>query len=172
MKIRWRRDRLPTPVCLGFPCGSAGKESTCNVRDLGLIPGLGRSPGEGKGYPLQYSGLENPMNCSPWGQKELDTTEWLSLDFSGGRGGEQPLPFWAIGQGSVCQVTKEPHKCLRLSSSLISNTNQQAEEFPNQATLESNLFLDRPQRWLDFRVYSKVLMYKWENLGHLVDLRS
>ena len=45
----------------GFPCGSAGKESTCNVGDLGLIPGLGRSPGEGKGYPPQYSGLENSM---------------------------------------------------------------------------------------------------------------
>ena len=48
-KIRWRRDRLPTPVFLGFPCGSAGKESTCNAGDLGLILGLGRSPGEGKG---------------------------------------------------------------------------------------------------------------------------
>ena len=44
-------------------CGLAGKESTCNVGDLGLIPGLGRSPGEGKGYPLQYSGPENPMDC-------------------------------------------------------------------------------------------------------------
>ena len=46
-----------------FPCGSAGKESACSVGDLGLIPGLGKSPGEGKGYPLQYSGLENSMNC-------------------------------------------------------------------------------------------------------------
>ena len=62
-KICWRRDRLPTPVFLGFPCGSVGKEPACNVGDLGLIPGLGRSPGEGKGYPLQYSGLENSMNC-------------------------------------------------------------------------------------------------------------
>jgi len=43
----------------GFPCGSAGKESACKAGDLGSIPGLGRSPGEGKGYPLQYSGLEN-----------------------------------------------------------------------------------------------------------------
>ena len=43
-------------------CGSAGKESACNVGDLGSIPGLGRSPGEGKGYPLQYSGLENSMD--------------------------------------------------------------------------------------------------------------
>ena len=46
-----------------FPGGSAGKEFACNVGGLGLIPGLGRSPGEGKGYPLQYSGLENSMNC-------------------------------------------------------------------------------------------------------------
>ena len=43
--------------CLGFPGGSAGKESACNAGDLGSIPGLGRSPGKGKGYPLQYSGL-------------------------------------------------------------------------------------------------------------------
>ena len=62
-KILWRRDRLPTPVFLGFPCGSAGKESACNAGDLGSIPGLGRSPREGKGYPLQYSGLENSMDC-------------------------------------------------------------------------------------------------------------
>ena len=62
-KIHWRRDRLPTPVFLGFPCGSAGKESACNVGDLGSIPGLGRSLQEGKGYPLQYSGLENSMDC-------------------------------------------------------------------------------------------------------------
>ena len=58
-KILWRRERLLTPVLLGFPCGSASKESTCNAGDLGLISGLGRSSGEGKGYPFQYSGLEN-----------------------------------------------------------------------------------------------------------------
>ena len=49
----WRRDRLPTTVFFGFPGGSAGKESAHNAGDLGSIPGLGRSPGEGKGYPLQ-----------------------------------------------------------------------------------------------------------------------
>ena len=48
---------------VGFSCGSVGKESACSVADLGSIPGLGRSPGEGKGYPLQYSGLENSMDC-------------------------------------------------------------------------------------------------------------
>ena len=62
-KIRWRRDRLLTPVFLGFSCVSAAEESACNARDLGLIPQLGRSPGEGKGYLVQYSGLENSMDC-------------------------------------------------------------------------------------------------------------
>ena len=54
---------LPTPAFLGFPCGSAGKEFACNVGDLGSIPGLGRPPGEGKGCPLQYYGLENSIDC-------------------------------------------------------------------------------------------------------------
>ena len=48
----------------GFPGGSAGKESTCNAGDLGSIPGLGRSPGEGNGYLLQYSSAENSMDCT------------------------------------------------------------------------------------------------------------
>ena len=75
-KICWRRERLPTPVFLGFPGGSAGEESACNEGDLGSIPGLGRSPGEGKGYPLQYSGLENSMDYiyNPRGVKVLDMT--------------------------------------------------------------------------------------------------
>ena len=54
-KIHWRRDRLPIPVFLGFPCGSAGKESTCNAEDPGSILGSRRSPGEGIDYPFQYS---------------------------------------------------------------------------------------------------------------------
>ena len=74
----WRRGRLPTSAFLGFPCGSASKESACNAGDLSLIPGLGRSPGEGKGYPLQYSGLENSMDCIVQGVTKLDTTERLS----------------------------------------------------------------------------------------------
>ena len=59
-KISWRRDRLPIRVFLGLPGGSDEKESTCNVGDLGLIPGLGRSPGGEPGNPLWYSCLENP----------------------------------------------------------------------------------------------------------------
>ena len=58
----------------GFPCGLAGKESTGNAGDMSSIPGLGRSPGEGKGYPLHYSALENSMD-SPWSHKESDMTE-------------------------------------------------------------------------------------------------
>ena len=54
---------LKIKAWLGFPGGSAGKESAYSVGDLGLIPGLGRFPGEVKGYPLQYSGLENSMDC-------------------------------------------------------------------------------------------------------------
>ena len=57
----------------GFPCGSAGKESACNVEDLGLIPGLGRSPGEGKGYPFQYSCLENSMDYTVHGVTKSQT---------------------------------------------------------------------------------------------------
>ena len=75
-KICWRRDRLPIPVSLGFPCGSAGKESACNAGDLSSVPGLGRSLGEGKGNPLQYSVLENSMNCIVHGVTKSWT--WLS----------------------------------------------------------------------------------------------
>ena len=60
-------------VFLGFPCGTAGKESTYNAGDLGSIPGLGRTSGEGKGYPLQYSGLENLMDCRVHGVAKSQT---------------------------------------------------------------------------------------------------
>ena len=77
----WRRDGLPTPVFLGFPGGSDSKESSCNVGDLGSIPGVGKSSGGGHGNPLQYSFLKNPhrqrslAGYSPWGLKESDPTE-------------------------------------------------------------------------------------------------
>ena len=64
---------------LGFPHSSVGKESTCNAGDPGSIPGSGRSPVEGKGYPLQYSGLENSMDCIVHGVAESDMNEQLSL---------------------------------------------------------------------------------------------
>ena len=69
-----------------FPGGSAGKKSSCNAADLGSIPGLGKSPGEGKGCPLQYSDLEkfHGLYC-PWGHKDSDTIERLSLSLLASR---------------------------------------------------------------------------------------
>ena len=72
----WDRKELDTTERLNWTSGSAGKESTCSAEDLGLIPGLGRSPGEGKGHPLQYSGLENSMDCIVRGVAKSRT--WLS----------------------------------------------------------------------------------------------
>ena len=81
---------------VGSPCGSAGKESACSVGDLGLIPGLVRSPGEGKEYPLQYSGLENCMDCIVLGVTKSQT--WLS-DFHFG--------MYSLYQQVLYTVTKQ-----------------------------------------------------------------
>ena len=72
---RWETMKRPLncPSYMDFPCDSAGEESTCNAGDLGSIPALGRSPGEGKGYPLQYSGLENSMDCIVHGVAKSQT---------------------------------------------------------------------------------------------------
>ena len=87
---------LRTPRGKGFPGGSGGKESACNVGDLGSILGLGRSSEAGNDYPLQYPDLENSMELySPRGCKESDTTERLSLSLFKGKGeGCDPEPRW------------------------------------------------------------------------------
>ena len=82
-KLQTTPDRLPTPVLLGFPCGLPGKESACNAGDLGSIPGLGRSPGEGKGNPFQYSGLENSMDRIVHGVTK-SRTQWSDFHFQTG----------------------------------------------------------------------------------------
>ena len=85
------RDLIPCRetgwMLLSFPGGSDSKESTCNAGDLGSIPGSGRCPGEGSGYPLQYSCLENPMDRGSWqstvhGIIKSGTTEWLNPSLS------------------------------------------------------------------------------------------
>ena len=89
MRMSWNGDQVlfylkASPPSVDFPGGSDGKESTSNGGDLGSVPGLGRSSGEGHGNPFQYSCLENPYGqrslegYSPWGCKESDTTERLS----------------------------------------------------------------------------------------------
>ena len=82
-KILWRRNRLPTPVFLGFFCDSPGKESAHNVGDLGSTPGLGRFPWRRERLPTLVSWPEEFHGLySPWGCKELDTTEQLSFSQS------------------------------------------------------------------------------------------
>ena len=77
-QIRLLKTELGASLAVpGFPSGSAGKQSACNVGALGSIPGLGRSPGEGNSYPRQYSGLENSMDCVAHGVGRVNTTETL-----------------------------------------------------------------------------------------------
>ena len=137
--ISWRRKWQPTPVFLGFPCGSSDKESACNVGDLGSVPGLGRSPGEGNSNLLQYSstpvllprksqGQRSLVVCSPWGREESDMTEQLHFHFllsSIGEGNGNPLQcsclenprdggaWWAAIHG----VAQSRTRLKRLSSS-------------------------------------------------------
>ena len=102
-KIRWRRDRLLTPVFLDFPYGSAGKESTCNAGDLGLIPGLGRSSGEGIGYSLQYSwaSLVAQLVKNPPAMWET----WLrSLGRSPGEGKGYALQYYVLENSTCCII--------------------------------------------------------------------
>ena len=118
---------LMAPWLKGFPCGSAGKESACSEGDLGSIPGLGRSPEEGKGCPLQYSGLENEhsslensMDCTegPKCAKELDTTERLSLSFT------SPMPSALLYSVHLSPApftlgSPSPNPCLSLLHLLV-----------------------------------------------------
>ena len=120
-KIPWRRDRLLTPVFLGFPGGSDGKKFTFNAGDLVLIPGLGRFPGGGHGDPLQYSCMDNPngqrslVGYSSWGHKESDMTErlsaaqwdwryWLTVD-------QTPSVLFHKGFGQYNPDVFESHSC-------------------------------------------------------------
>ena len=99
-------ESLETLEVTGLPCDSAGKESACNAGDLGSIPGLGRSRGGGKGYPLQSSGLENSMDCTVHGvtksQTQLSDFHFRShlVDFPGGPVAKNP-PASAGDVGSI-----------------------------------------------------------------------
>ena len=92
-----------TETILGFPCSSAGKESTCSTGDLGSIPKLGRFPGEGNGNPLQYSCLENPMDRGAWqamGPQRIrhDWTRLSNFTFMHWRRKWQPTPVFLPGE--------------------------------------------------------------------------
>ena len=136
---------------MGFPCGSAGKESACNVGDLGSIPELGRSPREGKGYPLHYSGLENSMDCIVHGvaksqtwqsnfhftlQKMLSGTslvlQWLRIC----------LPVWE-GTGSIPGWgTKIPHARGYYTPVLQLGKHTHSNEDPAQTKMKKKMLAD------------------------------
>ena len=116
---------LDFSLLLGFPCGSAAKESACNARDLGSIPGLERSPGEGKGYPLQYSGLETSMDCIVHGVAKSRTrlsdfhtfpSPWLHCDIP-----EGPIQAMLLSHPST------EHRARHMQGSKDRNNTQQAE---------------------------------------------
>ena len=115
-------------IPFGFPGCSAVKESACKAGDLASIPGSGRSPGEGKGYPLQYSGLENSMDCIVHEVAELDTTERVTLTHSGGLSNapqimwtgqlflfacisQAPKTFWLMKDKWPCKGRKTYSRC-------------------------------------------------------------
>ena len=136
-------DRLPTPVFLGFPWVSAGKESACNVGDLGSISGLGRSPGERKGYPLQYSGLENSMNCIVMGSQRVGL-DWETFHFHFQQYGR---PGWFSarypGSLSLCHIMTEGRK-----SSIVLGQDHKyiLMSIPNEGRLFLILFLIQMKR--------------------------
>ena len=90
--------------CGGFPDSSIGKESTCNAGDPCSIPGLGRSPGKGKGYPFQYSGLENSMDCIIHGGQSMGSQrvghDWSTFTLS--------FSPWKISNLGICSVSEGP----------------------------------------------------------------
>ena len=122
-KIPWRkrRDRLPISVFLGFPGVSDGKESTCNAGDLGLIPGLGRCPGEGNSYPLQYSCLENSIDRGAWQATDHGVTKsWTRLSSPSQDGDTnnwlEKVSFHSNYKERQCQrMLKLPYNCTHLT---------------------------------------------------------
>ena len=114
-KIRWKRDRLSTPVLSGFPYGSAGKESAYNVGDLGSIPVLGRSPEEGNRCWLRYSGLENSMDCM--GPQRVGTRlrnfPFTSLTGTTAYEYSCPLPIRQNPVNETCEVIRVNHEFIK-----------------------------------------------------------
>ena len=146
---RITRKRLHAPV--GFPGSSAGKESACNAGDLGSIPGLGRSPEEGKGYPVQYSGLENSMDCIARGVSK--SWIWLS-DFHfyfPSAGGMNSISGWGTKiHAAWCSLHTHTHagwgENIALQISWVHLSSRSPKENPTNKTNPQQSAVE-DQRW-------------------------
>ena len=121
--------------------GSAGKESACNVGDLGSIPGLGRSHGEGKGYPLQDSCPENSMDCAPWGRK---VTRLSNFHFTSGQELLEPSVFFSSWVGTTVFIFLErvTHLFITICNSLERMwVSQVASEFEVKAYFHTSIYV-------------------------------
>ena len=133
---------------MGFPCGSVGKESSCNVGDLSWIHGLGRSPGEGKGYALQYSGLENSMDCIVYGvtksRKRLSHFHF-HFQMSTGFNLKSPATFSSVQSLSPVRLFVTPRISARQASLSITNTQSSLRLMSIESVMpSSHLILCRP----------------------------
>ena len=153
--IRCRRDSLPSPVFLGILCGSAGKESVCNAGDLGLIPRFERSPGEGKGCPLQYSCQQNSMDHIVYGVTKSRTRlrdfslhfqeispesrlDW-SLPVSSGISSLKPVKTHTLAfPGSPLHPLDRKPSEVQTSSQISRRTHRQAASLRSQVELRDH----------------------------------
>ena len=129
----------PSPSPGGFPGSSAGTESACDAGDLGSIPGLGRSPGEGKGFPLQSSGLENSMDCIVHGGAKSRTR--LSA-FHSPRARASPSPI--IGPQHIFPSPRSPH-CLGNFQNFYSSFSSNPDYYFPEPQLKSQLLSQVPR---------------------------
>ena len=159
-----------------FPGSSDGKESACDVRDLGLHPGLGRSPGGGHDNPLQYSFLENPcgqrslVGYSLWGHRQWDTTEWLSTEHIH-RYWARPLStlFLNLHLQVRCFCPVLQRRKLRISETYQFTQSHSARQWPNW---DSNLDLFEPTFFLSCHfafLHSINLTILYEESGPTID---
>ena len=149
----WRRDRLPTPVFLGFPCGSAGRESTCNAGDLGSIPGFGKIPWRRKRLPTpefwpgEFHGLCSPVQLNRSGIVQLLATPWTaarqaSLSITNSRS--------LLKLMSIRSVMPSSHLILYHPLFLLPPIPPSIRVFSNESTL--------PMRWPKYWSFSFIII--------------
>ena len=148
---------------MGFSGGSDGKESTCNVGDLGSIPGLGRSPGGGQGNPFQYCCLENLhwqrslAGYSPWGPKESDTTERLTLVTTMSGNTQICLATWPCHKYFPINILPSSQNCSPYSPPMVYVF--KAKWFKNKKWCSLKMFSQDREQSLTSRAN---VMTKWE----------